>query len=168
MENDLCKSVKEMLSEYQKRNENETKKRNELEEKIRNIERRNKQLESEIEHIEMQIVKKSEQQNKKHNERLKLAKKIIEMEERNEELENKIGILENGIITNETALKEASQPSSEALYREIMKGFGIDFINRDNKKIARIINKEKNNVYEVEITEQNKEEECDKLWKCTL
>lgn len=128
------------------------------------LSRKNKQVESEVQQLVMVQSRNNEMYNKKNSERLKLAKKIIDLEQKNEEIDGQIAELEFLISQKDDDLRKISQPSAEELFYEIVKGFGVDFTRRNNKLIAKIRNKNKNDLFEVEVSDSDPKATCDTIW----
>lgn len=137
-----------------------------IEDSINQIKRKNKQTESEVERLQMLQDKNMAYFNKKNNERIKLSRRIIELEQENEELEVKIRGLEEKNEELEEEIRILSYPTIEELYFEIIKGFGVEFVEKEGKIKAKILNKNKNDVFIVECEEsKGKQEICEEIWR---
>ncbi|KAI5149671.1 hypothetical protein ENBRE01_1053 [Enteropsectra breve] len=137
-----------------------------ISENIKIIQRKNSQIESEVQQLEIALSKNNERYNKKNNDRLKLAKKVIEYEQKNEEIENKINELERAIAMKENEIQKIKGPSAEMLYYEIVRGFNVEFSRTKGKVVAKIKNKEKNDVFVVDTSEGSAGDICNKIWEC--
>lgn len=133
---------------------------------IAQITRKNKQAESEVERLQLLQSRNSSAFSKKSSERIKLSRKIIELEQENEEMENQLKEMEDEISKMEDEIRSLSRPSLDELYYEIVRGFGVEFIEKDQKTVARVKNIGKNDVFMIECAGQNLAETCDKIWAC--
>jgi hypothetical protein len=190
LENKTLKESLTKLNEDMKSLETEHKTKKEvLEDSIYQIQRKNKQIESEIERLMLLQDKNNNQFNKKNNERIKMSRNIIELEQENEVFEIENEELEVKINRIEDENRILQHPTIDELYYEIVKGFGVEFIiekdssnsndiTRDAKSDvtrdvksdvtrikAKIMNKSKNDIFTVECT-GNVSEVCDKIWEC--
>lgn len=129
------------------------------------FQRKNSQIEAEIQRLMLAQARNNEQYSKKNNERLKLAKKIIDLEQKNEALENEIARTEALIAAKEEEINSINCPSPDALYYEIVKGFNVDFVKRQGALHARVKNREKNDVYQIELSEDRVAELCNEIWE---
>lgn len=147
-----------------------------IKQNIHMLSRKNSQIEAEISRQQLQQGKNNELFNKKNNERLRLAKKLIDLEQINEDLENSISTIEAEIAGKENEINKLSYPSTDALYYEIIRGFNVDFYdnrnsinyeaNKEASIIGRIRNREKNDIFTVEINENDDiSKVCNRIWE---
>lgn len=134
-----------------------------IEDSINQVKRKNKQIESEIERLQLIQTKNTNTFNKKNTERIRMSRRIIELEEENEEAEMKINELSSAIDKLEGEIKIHNQPTVEELYYEVIKGFGVDFVEEDGKTMARIMNKNKNDIFFVDCS-RGAQEVCENIW----
>lgn len=137
-----------------------------IEDSINQVRRKNKNAESELERLHLLQTKNAAAFNKKNTERIKLSRKIIELEQENEELGATISETLEKITNLENEVKVLSYPTVEELYYEIVRGFGVDFIEKDERLCARIKNKSKNDVFLIDCDKNAVQETCEKIWKC--
>lgn len=133
------------------------------EDSINQVRRKNKQIESEIERLQLIQTKNTNTFNKLNSERIKMSRRIIELEQENEETECRINELTNEIDKLEREIKTLNQPSVEEFYYEIVKGFGLDFVEENGKIKARIMNKSKNDIFFVDCS-KGVQEVCENIW----
>lgn len=131
---------------------------------IAQLTRKNKQLESEIERLQMLQNRNTSAFSKKNNERLKLSRRIIELEQENEDMETRLNRKENSLTVIEGKIKEMSYPSLDELYYEIVKGFGVEFVEKDGSTYARIKNKNKNDIFMIECDPNDLAGTCNQIW----
>ncbi|ELA41244.1 uncharacterized protein VICG_01733 [Vittaforma corneae ATCC 50505] len=137
-----------------------------IEDSINQVKRKNKQVESEVERLQMLQDKNAASFTKKNNERIKLSRRIIELEQENEEIEARLNELIEKNTHLEEEIKVLSYPTVEELYYEIVKGFGVDFVKKEGAVYAKVVNKNRNDVFTVECSEKfNQQEICEKIWK---
>ena len=161
-------SIKEALQKVSEQSKtllaNHNSSKESIADNINLLARKNKQIEAEVQRLQMSQSKNNEFYNKKNNERFKMAKKVIEYEEKNEDLENQISKLESLINSKEEEIRKISCPTSDELYHEIIKGFGVEFVKKQGKTYAKIKNKEKNDIFYIEANECNANDTCNKIW----
>lgn len=137
-----------------------------IEDSIGQVKRKNKQMESEVERLQMLQDKNAASFSKKNSERIKLSRRIIELEQENEETEVRLSELAEKNTRLEEEIKILSHPTVEELYYEIVKGFGVDFIKKEGRTCAKVMNKNRNDVFTVECDEKlNQQEVCEKIWE---
>lgn len=136
-----------------------------LTDEIYMLERENKEIEDAILDLKLTQSKNNDAYNKKNNERYKMASKMISVEQHNEELENEIEELMKSVNVKEEAMKSINYPSTEVLYHEIVRGFGVSFVDKNNVRCIRIMNKIKNDVYEIALNDGIVEEICERVWE---
>lgn len=161
-------SFKDVLDKYRENERNleltHSTSKDAISDSISQVLRKNKQTESEIERLQLLQSKNFNAFSKKSGERIKLSRKIIELEQENEEMESKLKEMEEEINRMEEEVKMLSRPSLDELYYEVIRGFGVEFVERDQKTIARVTNVRKNDVFTIECTGHNPSEVCDKIW----
>lgn len=140
-------------------------KKDAIEDSIHQIQRKNKQIESEIERLKLLQSKNAAAFNKKNTERIKYSRKIIELEQENEVLEMNLNELEQRIFKLEDEIKILGYPTLDELYYEIIKGFGVEFTEINGILNAKIKNKTKNDVFTVEC-DKGAAEVCERIWQC--
>lgn len=164
-DNKTFKEVITETNEYIVKSKNKiTASNDNLSEIISKTTRKIKQLESEIERLQLLQNKNANIFSKKNGERIKLARNIIELEQENEDMESKLRLKENQILVLEDEIKSMSYPSLDELYFEIIKGFGVEFIEKENQLYARIKNKNQNDIFLVECNQKNLNDVCEKIW----
>lgn len=137
-----------------------------IEDSITQVRRKNKQIESEIERMQLLQTKNAAAFNKKNSDRIRMSRKIIEFEQENEELEAGLLELTEKIVKIEDEIRLLGCPTVEELYYEIVRGFGVDFVEKEGKIYSRIKNKNKNDLFVVECDPFNIQESCEKIWDC--
>lgn len=135
-----------------------------LNQNIHLVARKNAQIEAEIQRLLLSQARVSDLFNRRNNERLRLAKRLIDLEQKNESLEAQTNELEAKIAAREEDIRRINSPSSDALYYEIVKGFGIDFVKKNGEDVARIKNKAKNDIFYVTLANRPVEEACEEIW----
>ncbi|AFM97895.1 hypothetical protein EHEL_021410 [Encephalitozoon hellem ATCC 50504] len=122
-----------------------------LQENVQLFKKKNIQLEGEVRKYSYTHSKKNDAFMEINNEKLKLAKKIVELEDENEKI--KVGIIatDKGIQEKEERLRTLSRPSFNEIYLEIVKGFGIEFLEGDGRKFCRIKNRKISDVFTIDI-----------------
>lgn len=136
-----------------------------LDRSIRMLERKNTQIDGEIQRVSMLQGKINGLYSKIHGERLRLSKQLIDLESKNDNLEAEIERIEDRIAEADTEIKSLNSPSCEAIYYEIIRGFGVDFIKNGNNTVARIKNKERSDVFYVNIDGRPVDDVCDEIWR---
>lgn len=129
------------------------------------LNRKNKQTESEIARLNLLQNKNTASFSKKNKERIQLSRKIIELEQENEGMENKKTQIEANIINLEEEIKKLSQPSIDEIYHEIIKGFGINFVNSQKEVTVVIKNKIKNDIFKINCDPSQVQIICDQIWE---
>lgn len=135
------------------------------EDSINQVRRKNKQIESEIERLQLIQTKNTNGFNKKNSDRIRMSRRIIELEQENEETEVKINELSSSVERLEEEIKVLNQPTVEELYYEVIKGFGVDFVEEDGKVMARIMNKNRNDIFLIDCS-RGVQEVCENIWNC--
>ncbi|CAD25177.1 hypothetical protein [Encephalitozoon cuniculi GB-M1] len=123
-----------------------------LQENVQLFKKKNMQLEAEVRKYSYTHSKKNDAFMEINNEKLRLAKKIVELEDENEKIKANIITTDKAIQEKEERLRSLSRPSFNEIYLEIVKGFGIEFLEGDGKKYCRIRNKKMNDVFTVDIS----------------
>lgn len=136
-----------------------------IEDSIHQLQRKNKQIETEIERLQLLQSKNAAAFNKKNTERIKLSRRIIELEQDNEVLEINLGELDLRIDILENEMKTLSHPTLDELYYEIVRGFGVEFPTINGVLCAKIKNKRKNDIFTIECS-NNPADACEKIWQC--
>lgn len=153
------------VQQHYKRTEEQASTITNLDRNIRMLERKNTQIDGEIQRISMLQGKINGQYSKIHGERLRLSKQLIDLESKNDNLEAEIEKTEDCIAAADAEIKSLNSPSCETIYYEIIRGFGVDFIKDGNNTVARIKNKEKSDVFYANIDGRPAEEACDEIWR---
>ncbi|KAI5168390.1 hypothetical protein PAEPH01_0087 [Pancytospora epiphaga] len=136
-----------------------------LTQSIRMLERKNTQIDGEVQRLTMLQGKNNALYSKMHGDRLRISKQLIDLESRNDNLEAEIEKIEEDILSIDSEMKSLNAPSSEEIYYEIVRGFGLDFIKNGGTTVARIKNKERSDVFYVNVDGRPIEEVCTELWE---
>lgn len=163
--NELKKTIETFIKQQKESIESSHIILNELNDQIYELERNNNKIEDEIAGLQLTQSRNNEAYNKKNNERYKLASKMIAIEQANEELENEMEGLRMQLKKKEEDMKSISYPSAELLYYEIVRGFGVKFINNNGKDVIRIKNKNKNDIFEITSDNKTCEQICEEIWE---
>lgn len=139
-------------------------KKDAIEDSIHQTQRKNKQIESEIERLKLIQSKNAAAFNKKNSERIKCSRRIIELEQENEVLEMNLSEMDQRINQLEDEIRVLGYPTLDELYYEIIRGFGVEFIDENTTLVAKIKNKAKNDVFTVECN-KSAAEVCEKIWQ---
>lgn len=136
-----------------------------VEDSISEVKRKNKQMEAEVERLLLQQSRNGSGFTKKNSERIQLSRRIIELEQENEEMEIRTRELTGQIVRAEDEVRMLSYPTADELYYEIVKGFGVEFVEMDGQVSAKIMNKSKNDIFTVECVDNaGIGEICEKIW----
>lgn len=155
---DINEDVKKMDQEYSQFSEVSS-------DSLLQMDRKNKQMESEIERLQLLQGKNATGFSKKNNERIKLSRRIIELEQDNEDMESKLNVKEGKLSLLEEEIKALSHPSPDELYYEIIKGFGVEFIENEGRTYARVKNKHKNDLFLIDCQAEDLSKTCEKIWE---
>lgn len=137
-----------------------------LQENVQLFKKKNMQLEGEVRRYAYTHSKKSDAFLEINNEKLRLAKKIVELEDENEKIKAAIGEAERCVQDCEEKIRSLSRPSFNEIYLEIVKGFGVEFIERDGQLCCRIKNKKLNDVFVVDIRDDTPAfKTCNAIWE---
>lgn len=156
--NDKNQQIKErqvLLTENNSNNKNE----------IQNLLKNKEKIETEIEILKAQLTKKNQKFSSIRSNTFSVAKKVIDLEQAVSLAEMQLNEkqLEKQELEKEVA--ELASPTCDSLYNNFMKCFGVDFVDKEDGKIfVRIKNKEKQDVYMVEVNDENLEEVREKIW----
>lgn len=138
-----------------------------IEDSIGQVRRKNKQVELEVERLQMHQDKNASSFNRKNSERIKLSRRIIELEQENEEIEARVCELTEKIGRLEMEVRMLGHPTIDELYYEIVKGFGVEFVETGGVTSAKIVSRSKSDVFVVECDEsKGKQEICERIWEC--
>lgn len=162
---DLIKNaIKETSANLKKAEDEFLKNKQSITESITQLQRKNSQIESEIERLKLIQSKNSNLFSKKNNERIKLSRRIIELEQDNESMETKILKKEGSFESLEEEIRKSSFPSADELYYEIIKGFGIEFTDKKGEIVAKVKNQTKKDLVLIKCRRDNKKTACDAIW----
>ncbi len=99
-------------------------------------------------------------------EKLRLAKKIVELEDENEKLRASIAETDKKAQEIEERIRSMSRPSFNEIYLEIVKGFGMEFVEKDDGMWLRIKSRKMNDVFMMPIdTCTDMLEVADMVWE---
>lgn len=160
----IMKEVEHINRRLKERESNHNNSKEVLNDALNLLLRKNRQLDAELQQLQIVQSRNNEQYNKKNTERLRLAKKMIELEQKNEEVEEQIADLELKTTQKEDEIHKIGLPSSDQLFYEIVRGFGVEFSSRNGKLFAKVRNKQKNDLYSIEVSDVCTKEMCDSIW----
>lgn len=160
----ICKDLETATSQYRERVAAHAAGCEALNQNTHLVARKNAQIEAEIQRLLLAQARVSDLFNRRNNERLRLAKRLIDLEQKNEGLEASIKDLEAKIAAREEEIRRINSPSSDALYYEIIKGFGVDFVSRDGEDVARVRNRARNDIFHVSLSNRPVEKVCEEIW----
>jgi chromosome segregation ATPase len=129
-----------------------------LEKKILNVE-------NEINKIKISHNKNNEKYKMINSDRLRLAKKYVDLENEFSIMKSEIDELDMNIKKYNEELKRVNKPSFNQLYLELVKGFGVEFVN-DRRNICRIRSTRKKCLVEIELDKKvSIYKICNEIWE---
>ncbi|KAH9411992.1 hypothetical protein HK407_02g04390 [Ordospora pajunii] len=137
-----------------------------LQENMQLFRKKNMQLESEVRKYSYALSKKNDAFVELNAEKLRLAKKIVELEDENEKLRASIAETDKKAQEIEERIRSMSRPSFNEIYLEIVKGFGMEFVEKDDGMWLRIKSRKMNDVFMMPIdTCTDMLEVADMVWE---
>ncbi|EEQ82513.1 hypothetical protein NCER_100742 [Vairimorpha ceranae BRL01] len=128
-----------------------------LEKKILNVE-------NEVSKIKLSHNKNNEKYKIVNGERLKLAKRFVDLENEFSKMKSESDDLDVLIKKYTDEIRSISKPSFNQLYLELIKGFGLEFIN-DGKHICRVRNTRKKCYIDTELDRNEPLYKiCNEIW----
>ncbi|KAM0671402.1 hypothetical protein CWI42_021440 [Ordospora colligata] len=136
-----------------------------LQENMQLFRKKNMQLESEVRKYSYALTKKNDTFAELNTEKLRLAKKIVELEDENEKLRASIIETDKKIQEAEEKIRNMNRPSFNEIYLEIVKGFGMEFVEKSDGTWLRIKSRKMNDVFMMPIdTCTNMLDVADMVW----
>lgn len=137
-----------------------------LQENVLLFKKKNMQLEGEIRRYSYIHGKKNDTFVEINNEKLRLAKRVVELEDEGEKIKASIHEVDRSIQEREQRIHHLSRPSFDEIYLEIVKGFGVEFIEKSGQMCCRIKNKKMNDIYTIDISDDVPVSEiCNSIWE---
>lgn len=122
-----------------------------LQENLQLFKKKNMQLEGEVRKYSYMHSKKNDAFIEMNGEKLRLAKKIVELEDETEKTKAAIAATDRSIHEKEERLRSLSRPSLNEIYLEVVKGFGVEFLEGSEGRYCRVRSKRMNDVFTLSI-----------------
>lgn len=155
---------KELLFKHKKQEASHSQDAKGLSAELTQLLRYNDQLESVSVHLRHSCKRLEDSLSSLTRMRLPQAKGLVRLEEETFSLEDEIQQKKHEVDEKEEILRSGLKPSVDSLFLELVKGFRIDFIDKDGMK-ALIKNHKKNDVVSIDIDNSMGDYEvADQIW----
>lgn len=132
---------------------------------IQTLRKNKEKVEAEIDMLQSQSAKKNQKFSAVRSNTFSVAKKVIDLEQEVSHAEIMLNEKQKEKHDLEKEVSDLASPTWDSLYNSFMKGLGVDFLEKEDGKIfARIKNREKQDVYMVEVNDDNLEEVREQIW----
>lgn len=132
---------------------------------IQKLSKEKEHIDAEVEMIKTQCTRKMKKFGSVRSDTFSIAKNVIDLEQEVSHYENILNNKQRQKFELEKEVKTLSNPTCDVLFNCFLKGFGVDFVEKEGKVFARIKNKEKQDIFLVEAQHDNVEEVREKIWE---